>query len=136
MLQRALPAYPGGTSYRPGWEEKALCKGVDTRIFFPENENHSSKAWAAARWYCNHCPVIDECREAAMKREGIISFEHRYGMLGGLTPWGRFKAACPERAARIVQVRNEWHLRNKAKRERELIAQMEAEGNEGSPAQE
>jgi WhiB family redox-sensing transcriptional regulator len=136
MRQRFIAEQYAPRAYRDGWEEEALCAGMDVNVFFPENSNRSSKAWAFARWHCDHCPVKRQCLDDALRNEGDLSFEHRYGMRGGLTPWARFKKACPEKAARVISMRNEWHARKREKQERELVALMEVEGNEGSPAQE
>lgn len=56
------------------WTEDAACKGMDTRIFFPER----GQSTAPAGRVCARCPVRDECDE----------YRHRTGTEHGI--WGGF----------------------------------------------
>ena len=47
---------------RPAWHAKAACRGAGTERFFPP----SSGALAPARSVCARCPVIEQCRSAAL----------------------------------------------------------------------
>lgn len=68
------------------WRQMAVCRDLDTSIFFPEGEGAELKVlYAKARRYCNECPVRQECLDYAMRVE-VNEDSHRYGMYGGLTP--------------------------------------------------
>lgn len=82
------------------WRQKALCRDLDTSIFFPETESRDELRvlYAEARKYCNECIVRNQCLEAALREE-----EHentrRYGMRGGKTPSQRKGIRAQQRMA-------------------------------------
>lgn len=64
------------------WQYDGKCREVDPESFFsPEAERGSPKTRreAAAKALCAQCPVIEECREHALK------VQEPYGVWGGLT---------------------------------------------------
>jgi len=64
------------------WQYKGACKDMDTEIFFLENGTRAEKKRkreAAALKICKSCPVINECREHALKTPEF------YGVWGGMT---------------------------------------------------
>lgn len=68
------------------WQARALCRNVDTDVFFPDRPGPLSKrAWSIARSVCGCCPVAKQCLDDAMEIEQASRGE-RYGMFGGLTP--------------------------------------------------
>lgn len=57
---------------RPGWQQRALCKGVGS-LMFPNNKLEVDEALKA----CNRCPVREDCLEYALS----LNLEH--GVWGG-----------------------------------------------------
>lgn len=47
---------------RPGWHQRAACRGAATTVFFPEKGQSS----AEARAICSLCLVATECLEAGV----------------------------------------------------------------------
>lgn len=70
------------------WRESATCREVDPDLFFPEI--HQAAQWAAAKEVCARCPVRLDCLDWAMKEESGLGRSARYGVLGGLSPQGRW----------------------------------------------
>lgn len=62
------------------WREHAACRGVDTNMFFPEQNMVS-----AVRMMCATCPVKQECLEYAI----VNVIQH--GVWGGLSERQRRK---------------------------------------------
>ena len=61
------------------WREHAACRGMDTRIFFPERGDNRREI-ALARQACSGCPVKQQCLDVA------LSFpEDDFGIFGGYT---------------------------------------------------
>lgn len=57
------------------WTDKAACRGMDPKLFFPGRGESSEEARAA----CAKCPVVADCLSHALKtRQG-------YGVWGGLS---------------------------------------------------
>ncbi|WP_283112289.1 WhiB family transcriptional regulator [Streptomyces halobius] len=59
------------------------CRGVDTKVFFPDSgpaghvpSTATSELWAAAKDICQNCPVLEECRRDTLGED--------YGVWGGL----------------------------------------------------
>lgn len=48
------------------WRDFASCKGVDYTVFFPEPGSGHHLDIAAAKLYCNGCPVRSDCLEHAV----------------------------------------------------------------------
>ena len=64
------------------WQYQGACKNMDTEIFFLEHgvrANEKRKREQAALKVCRSCPVINECREHALKTPEF------YGVWGGMT---------------------------------------------------
>jgi WhiB family redox-sensing transcriptional regulator len=68
------------------WKQKAACKGIGVDIFFNRRLEASKRQQEAL---CASCPVINECREFALKMETAENV--RIGIWGGLTPEERSK---------------------------------------------
>ncbi len=70
----------------PGrWADRGACVGASTSVFFPERGCTSAKP---AKAICAACPVLDECREYALRAKpplgiwgGTTERERRRGML-------------------------------------------------------
>lgn len=58
------------------WMQFAACRETDPEIFFPTDEERSTKL---ARLVCGECPVLHECRQWAMDDPD------QEGIAGGLT---------------------------------------------------
>lgn len=63
-----------------GWQEHALCDGMDPAIFFPERGESNARA----KRICARCPVRGECLVTAIHDEPTGKSE-RHGTAGGLT---------------------------------------------------
>lgn len=81
------------------WAKHAKCKGMDTNLFFPEGTEEKKTAKYVnddiASLVCGRCPVVDECRDFAMKHDLV-------GIWGGTIDYTRhqlvksnFKVSCP-----------------------------------------
>ena len=60
------------------WQQHATCRSTDPNLFFPTN--YSRYTLAAARRYCQVCPVTDACLVYA------ITSGSDQGIWGGTTP--------------------------------------------------
>jgi len=63
------------TVHNTTWREDAACKGLDTGMFFPVNDD----AAGAAKAVCAGCPVRDACLDWA------LTTRQEDGVWGGLT---------------------------------------------------
>jgi WhiB family redox-sensing transcriptional regulator len=73
---------PGPRSDKWEWQLLGACRAHDTDLFFhPEGERgpNRSNREASAKAICAGCPVIVECREAA------LAAREPYGVWGGLS---------------------------------------------------
>ena len=73
---------PGPMSHLWEWQLLGACRGVDSELFFhPGGERGPSRSnrEATAKAMCAQCPVITNCREAA------LSAREAYGVWGGLS---------------------------------------------------
>lgn len=65
-----------------GWEQAGACRGVDPTLFFGPNRFEPKRERlareAAAKAICANCPVIEPCRESAVR------LEEGFGVWGGL----------------------------------------------------
>ena len=64
------------------WQYEGACRDLDTQLFFhPEGERGGTRRRRAeaAKAICATCPVIDKCREYALKAH------EPYGVWGGMT---------------------------------------------------
>ena len=69
------------------WQLRAACRGEDSAFFFApsyfEKRREKDAREAVAKAICGHCPVLDDCREYALRaREG-------HGIWGGLNEMER-----------------------------------------------
>jgi len=62
--------------------EKALCKGMDTEVFFPTKELYTQEELALYESMCSECPVMLMCFEWALAHEV-------HGVWGGTSPLHR-----------------------------------------------
>lgn len=65
------------------WQMHARCRGMDSDVFFhPERERGPARVAreAAAKRVCKACPVLEQCREHALR------VQEPYGVWGGLSP--------------------------------------------------
>lgn len=53
------------------------CVGIDPEVFFPTNEKNFEQV-GQALVHCSGCPVLEQCREYALKYED-------HGIWGGTT---------------------------------------------------
>lgn len=64
------------------WQHQGLCRVSNPETFFhPDGERGPSRRWRDARAVavCQQCPVIQQCREHALR------VREPYGVWGGLT---------------------------------------------------
>lgn len=65
-----------------GWGERAACRGVDPTLFFGPNRFEAKHERLAretkAKAICAACPVIEPCRDHALRRG------ESFGVWGGL----------------------------------------------------
>jgi WhiB family redox-sensing transcriptional regulator len=55
------------------WRDYAACKGIDTRLFFPERGDDT----LAPKRICASCPVAEQCLDYAM------TLNEKFGIWGG-----------------------------------------------------
>jgi WhiB family redox-sensing transcriptional regulator len=58
------------------WTDQAACRGTDTEIFYPANQDEEAEALSI----CATCPVRAQCLDYA------IFNRETYGIWGGMTP--------------------------------------------------
>lgn len=73
------------------WQQRAACRGMDLRLFFPRGGPGGRSRRAAAKAVCRQCPVRSECLEWALAHERGRAASHRAGIWGGLTGWQRWR---------------------------------------------
>lgn len=62
------------------WLDRAVCRGEDPEIFFPQSRQGDSPVRTAlAKAICGRCPVSDACLQWALRTD------QRIGVWGGLT---------------------------------------------------
>lgn len=68
------------------WLERAACAEIGGDLFYPVagSETHYLDLPRALDICRNHCPVRQECLEAAMQEERGKSWQYRHGVRGGL----------------------------------------------------
>ena len=66
---------------RTDWQAEAVCRDLETDIFFPVSEADAGPA----REVCATCPVAEACLEFA------IETRQTNGVFGGLTPTERHR---------------------------------------------
>lgn len=63
------------------WMEQSACRDASPDVFFPASEPGATMyetEVAQARFYCNHCPVREQC---------LITFMNEaHGVFGGFDP--------------------------------------------------
>lgn len=72
---------PADFDDRRGWRTEALCRGVETDLFFPAGElgEEPVQQAEAAKAVCARCPVQTECLEYA------LATDQAFGVWGGTT---------------------------------------------------
>ena len=66
-------------SLHPDWHADAACRGMDPKIFYPEQGGYSTLAAnVEAQATCDGCPVREQCGEQGARDE--------YGVWGGRRP--------------------------------------------------
>lgn len=65
------------------WTDDAVCRGIDTELFFPEKGGEAPMIVKRAKEICNSCPVQVECLEFALTIE--TAGAQRHGVWGGTT---------------------------------------------------
>lgn len=84
------------------WQLQAACRGVDSAVFFPpDNERGRARhrRERAAKRFCGQCPVIEQCAVHA------LGVQEPYGVWAGMTPAERDDAAGrPRRRSRTVKL--------------------------------
>lgn len=78
--------------------EKANCKGINTDLFFMEDELLKGRYLTVRymRKVCFMCPIRRKCYQYGYTKE-------RYGMFGGVTSWERKEIATGQRDGRFLQ---------------------------------
>jgi len=62
------------------WKNDAACRGMDTNLFFPDEDNPTDyRKFAIARKVCAACPVSSQCLDYA------ITLNIEIGMFGGMS---------------------------------------------------
>lgn len=64
--------------------DRAICRGIDTEIFYPVQELFSREEEKMFERMCTECPIMMACLEWGLAHE-------RYGVWGGTTPPMRHK---------------------------------------------
>ena len=69
------------------WMQRAICKGMDVNLFFPDRGDGWSddSPAAVAKSACAVCPVVTECLEYAIRTK------ENHGVFGGKSPKERRK---------------------------------------------
>lgn len=64
------------------WQQRGRCQNLPSEVFFPEDAARKSRraGEARAKRICLSCPVLDECREHAIRTP------EPYGIWGATTP--------------------------------------------------
>ena len=73
---------PGPVADLWDWQYRGACRDLDTSLFFhPEGERGSTRRRraAAAKAICAKCPVLEQCREHALR------VQEPYGVWGAMT---------------------------------------------------
>ena len=81
------------------WQYQGACRDLDTELFFhPEGERGSTRRRraAGAKAICATCPVIEQCREYALRAQ------EPYGIWGGMTEEERREEVQRRRIRRIL----------------------------------
>ncbi len=72
------------------WQTNGACIGQPERWFFPDGGGSAATAaYRKGRQVCAHCPVRERCLDDAMRMEGWLDAQWRFGLWGGLTPGDR-----------------------------------------------
>lgn len=82
------------------WMTRAACKGLDTNVFFPDEQSRDPRANTHAKAICATCPVLSECADWA------ITFPPHVGIVGGMDYHER------------QRYRKNWHQRKRLARKR------------------
>ncbi len=71
----------------PFWQTHAACAGWPEEWFFPDGGGSAATTrYRKGQQVCAHCPVRHRCLDEAMRMEGWLDAQWRFGLWGGLTP--------------------------------------------------
>lgn len=70
------------------WYESAACAGMDVNFFY-----QTGPGTAHAERFCQTCPVINECLEAALAEEAGLKYANIHGVRGGKNAVKRYNLA-------------------------------------------
>lgn len=79
---------PGPTAEFWDWQKDGACRGVSSEVFYhPEGERGRARLLRErkAKAICQHCPVVQACREHA------LSIGETYGIWGGMSEGERME---------------------------------------------
>lgn len=78
---KVAPGSPASYDDATSWRSDALCRGVETDLFFPAGElgEEPVQQAEAAKAVCMRCPVRQECLEYA------LATDQPFGVWGGTT---------------------------------------------------
>lgn len=68
------------------WRDDALCLGWPTDVFFGTSRAEINGAMQV----CSYCPVRQQCLDYALEMERGKPRERRFGVFGGMNPYGRY----------------------------------------------
>ncbi len=72
------------------WQTRAACTGQPEEWFFPDGGGSAATArYRKGQQVCAHCPVRARCLGEAIRMEGWLDAQWRFGLWGGLTPGER-----------------------------------------------
>ena len=82
MPGAALANLPRPLAEEWTWQQRGRCQNLPSEVFFPEDSARKSRRAreARAKRICLSCPVLDECREHAIRTP------ETYGIWGATTP--------------------------------------------------
>lgn len=93
LANAALPEGP----WREEWLDLAACRRSDPELFFGVDGVQGSRPSGEARRICARCPVLEDCRSFADRREGSLSRWNLAGVWAGETPVERATRRAGER---------------------------------------
>ncbi|MFE6868359.1 WhiB family transcriptional regulator [Kitasatospora sp. NPDC057692] len=86
--QARIDNTPGGGDMKDRWEDRALCRQLQSDDFFPAGDvgTAARSVYREAIKVCARCPVAGACLQFALRAEGSAPAKSRSGVFGGLTP--------------------------------------------------
>jgi WhiB family transcriptional regulator, redox-sensing transcriptional regulator len=98
-VRATQPNLPPPLSDEWGWQLAARCLGFPPEVFFPEDVQGAGRhdRELEAKAICRHCPVLDRCREHALR------VPETYGVWGAMTAGERMRIRTSRRNAHHVE---------------------------------